>query len=208
MADLNSGRYGQANPMWSWLGQPANVANPSVPAFSNLMSPMIGLSDQAAALATGVATAVAVPVDPGTVITKITVMVGATAESGGTHAWGALYSGIATPALLAQSTDNTGATAIGASAAFSFTLATPQLITPAIAPNGFVYASIMVAQSAGAVPSLTAISSFAAAVAYPWFTTSPLKMAAITHGSSLTGTAPATIASPAAQAVTPIVFLQ
>jgi hypothetical protein len=32
-------------------------------------------------------------------------------------------------------------------------------------------------------------------------------MGAVTHGSALTGTAPSTIASPSAQAATPIVFL-
>lgn len=111
-----------------------------------------------------------------------------------------------TPALLAQSVDITS-TAIPASALFTFTLATPQLITPANAPFGYVYASIM--SKATTVPSLATVS-VATAVAYQYTlngATAPLKMGAITHGSALTATAPATIATPTAQAATPIVFL-
>lgn len=205
MADLVRGRYPMTNELWSYLGQPVNANQSDLAVRSNLGMLPGALSD-GAALATGVATAVPVPVEYGDVITKISVLAGATAESGGTHLWAALYSGLATPALLAQSADNTGATAVAASARFDFTLATPQLITPANAPNGFVYASVMCAQSAGAVPTLVSIS-VATAVAYAWFANSPVKMGAVTHGSALLGTAPATIATPAAQAVTPLVFL-
>ena len=59
---------------------------------------------------------------------------------------------------------------------------------------------------ATSTPTL-ASATVATAVAYQWYTNAPLKMGALTHGSSLTTTAPATIASPTAQAVTPIVVL-
>lgn len=205
MADLVRGRYNLTNPVWNWLGQPVNATQSDVAVRSNLaFGPGLALTD-GAALATGVMTSVAIPVEYGDVISKVSVLVGATAEATGTHAWAALYSGLATPALLAQATDLTGATAVGpASGRFDFTLASSQLITPANAPQGFVYASIMVA--ATTVPTLASYTH-AAAVAYQWFTNGPLKMGALTSGSSLTTTAPATIASPSAQAVTPVMFL-
>ncbi len=206
MADLVSGRYHQVNPLWSYLGQPVNATQSDVPQFSNLdIAPGLVLTD-GAAFATGVATAVAIPVDIGAVITKIGILVGATAEATGTHAAAALYSGIAAPAIMGtQATDLTGATAIGpASALFTFTLPTPQQITPANAPNGFIYASITC--TATTQPTCASFT-LATAVAYQWFTNSPLKMGALTHGSALAGVMPATIASPSAQAVTPVMFL-
>jgi hypothetical protein len=139
-----------------------------------------GVSDGALA-ATGVACAVPVPVEVGDIISKVSLLVGATAEATGTHAFAALYSGIATPALLGQSVDNTSANA----------------------PNGFVYASIMVA--GGTIPTAASVA-VPTAVGYQWFSSGPLFLSA-THGSGLTATAPATIASPAAKAVAPLVFL-
>jgi hypothetical protein len=203
MADLVDGRYPQTDPVWSMLGQPVNATQSDVPAFSNLRAFGLGNPTDGALAATGVAAAVPIPVDAGAIISKISILAGATAEATGTHLWAALYSGVAVPALLAQSADNTGAAAVSASARFDFTLQTPQLITPALAPNGFVYASIMVA--AGTVPTAASLS-IPTAVGYQWFTTGPLGFA-LTHGSSLAATAPATIASPSAKAVAPIVFL-
>jgi hypothetical protein len=161
-----------------------------------------GVSDGALA-ATGVACAVPVPVEVGDIISKVSLLVGATAEATGTHAFAALYSGIATPALLGQSVDNTGAAALAASAKFDFTLGSQVAITSANAPNGFVYASIMVA--GGTIPTAASVA-VPTAVGYQWFSSGPLFLSA-THGSGLTATAPATIASPAAKAVAPLVFL-
>jgi len=203
MSDLVRGKYPVTDPKWSLMGQPSNASQAGVAARTNYTHGL-ALTD-GAALSSGVATAVAIPVEIGDVITAIDVIVGATAEATGTHAYAALYSGIATPALLAQSTDATGAAAVAASARFSFTLASAVTITSAIAPTGFVYASICV--TATTVPTLASFT-VAAAVAYQWFSTAPAKMGAVTHGSGLVGVAPATIASPAAQAVTPVVFLR
>ena len=204
MADLVRGRYHVTNPIWSILGQPTNANQSDIAVRSNAeITGLVALTD-GAALASGVCTAVAIPVEYGDIISKISVFVGATAEATGTHAFAALYSGLATPALLAQATDVTGAAALAASARYDFTLATPQLITSANAPYGFVYASIAV--TATTVPTL-ASATIATAVAYQWYSTGPLKVGAVTHGSAVGGTAPATIASPSAQAVTPIVVL-
>jgi hypothetical protein len=203
MADLVDGRYPQVDPYWSMLGQPTNVVQADVPAFSNFRVLGLGNPTDGALGTTGVATAVPIPVDYGAVISKVSIIVGATAEGTGTHAWAALYSGIAVPALLGQSTDVTGAAAVAASARYDFTLAAAQQITPANAPYGFVYASIMVA--ATQMPT-AAVMSIPTAIGYQWYSTGPLGFS-LTHGSALTTTAPATIASPAAKAVAPVVFL-
>lgn len=208
MADLARGRYNVTNPVHSYLGQPVNATQSDLTVRSNL--PVLGLAslaDTAAALTTQVCTAVPIPVEYGDVITKITVVVGATAAGTPTNGFAALYSGVATtPALLAQSADITTA-AIAASALFTYTLQSAVTITPANAPFGYIYASIM--SKATTVPSLATVS-VAAAVAYQYTltgATAPLKMGAMTHGSALTNTAPATIVTPTAQAATPIVFL-
>ena len=205
MADLVRGRYHVTNPVWSYLGQPVNATQSDIAYRSNAaVTGLAGLADTAAALTTQVCTSVPVPVEYGDVITKISVVVGATAAGTPTNSFAALYSGIATtPALLAQSTDIT-TTAIAASGVFTWTLASPIMVTPTNAPNGYLYASIMV--KATTVPSLATVS-VATAVGYKFFTNSPLGMGALTHGSSLTATAPTTIASSTAQAATPIVFL-
>jgi hypothetical protein len=204
MADLVDGRYPETNALWSILGQTANVAQSDIPVRSNLEYLNAGsLTDSTAGIATGVMKAVPVAVDQGQVVSAITVLVGATAGATMTHQWAALYQGTgAAPALIGQSTDATSG-AIAASAAFKFTLATPQLITSTNAPYGFIYAAVMVA--ATTVPSL-ATAATPTAVTYAWTTNGPLGLS-LTSGSSLTTTATATLASPTAAATAPIVLL-
>ena len=204
MADLVRGRYNVTNPLWSYLGQPVNATQSDIAVRTNAqIHGLVALTD-GAAFASGVCTAVPIPVEYGDVISKVSVFVGGTAEATGTHAFAALYSGIATPALLAQSADVTGAAAMAASARYDFTLATPVLITPTNAPYGFVYASIGV--TATTQPTAASVT-VATAVAYQWYTNGPAKLGAVTHGSGVGATAPATMVSPAAQAVTPIYVL-
>lgn len=201
--DLVSGGYPISYPFAALTGFTPNTAQGNLRVRSNMELFGIGNVTDGALAATGVAAAVAVPVQVGDVVSKISILAGATAEATGTHTFAALYSGVATPALMAQSTDNTTAAAVAASARFDYTLATAQTITPALAPNGFVYASIVV--TATTVPTAASVS-VPTAVGYQWFATGPLFLAA-THGSGLTTTAPATIATPSAKAVAPIVFL-
>jgi len=201
MSDLVRGSYAVTSPIKK-LTANMNVSQSNIAARSNLeWAGTVAMTDGATALTTQVCTSVAVPVEYGDIISKVTMLVGATAAGSPTNSWAALYSGIATPALMAQSADGTSA-AIAASGAFTFTLATPQVVTPVNAPNGFLYVSIMVKAT---VPTLASVTN-ATAVTYKWFTNSPLFLAA-THGSALTTTAPATIVTPAAQALTPVVFL-
>lgn len=200
---LVRGKYPLTNPLYNLFGQVGNVTQSNIALRTNASVTGLNALTDGAALTTQVATAVAIPVEIGDVISKVTVFVGATAAGTPTNSFAALYSGVAVPALLTQSVDG-GAAAIAASGAFVFTLAAPVLVTAANAPTGFLYASVMV--KATAVPSL-ASTTVAVAVAYPWFTKSPLGLGALAHGSALTTTAPATITGQTAQAVTPIVVL-
>ena len=203
MSDLVRGKYPVTAPFYKVLGNPANATQSNIAARSNVEVVGLNALTDGTALTTQVATAVAVPVEIGDVISKVTVFVGATGAGTPTNSWAAVYSGIATPALLGQSADGASG-AINASGAYTFTLATPITVTAANAPQGFIYVSVMVKAT---TPPTLASATVALAVAYQWFTNAPLKMGALTHGSSLTTTAPATIASPSAQAVTPIVVL-
>src|SRR5690242_12616245 len=94
MADLASGRWPQTNPLWSIIGQPTNTVQSDIPARSNIE--YLGLSSawtDASLGSSGVMQAVPIPVDPGTVISKVSILVGATAASTPTHSFAALYSG-------------------------------------------------------------------------------------------------------------------
>jgi len=199
---LTRGRYPVTNPIDSLLGQTRNVLNPSQPAYSNLYlaGGITALTDGTVSTSR-VATSVAVPVDQGAVISKVSLFVGATASATITNEWAALYSGIAVPALIGQSTSVT--TAMAASGIFTFTLTAPQLITPANAPNGFIYVSL---NEFATTQATAAVFTSATAVLYAWYTGAPLFICA-THGSSLGATAPATIVTPTAQATAPIVVL-
>ena len=203
MSDLVRGRYQVSNPLYSVLGQPSNATQSNLAARSNAVTTGLNALTDGAALTTAVATAVAIPVEVGDVVSKVTVVVGATAAGTPTNSFAALYSGVAVPALLAQSVDGAAA-AIAASGAFVFTLATPVLVTAVNAPYGFLYASVMVKAT---TPPTLASTTVATAVAFKWFTNGPLGLGALAHGAALASTAPATITGQVAQAVTPIVFL-
>jgi hypothetical protein len=203
MADLPSGRYPQNAAVSALLGNLANSTVANVPARSNLEFPLGSLSDGALA-ATGVCAAVPIPIDPGTVVTKASLLIGGTAEATGTHGFIALYSGIATPALIVQTADDTGAASAAASAIYTRSFSAATLITAAMAPNGFIYASVSF--TAGTIPTAASLGT-PTAVGYQWVTNGPLFFAA-THGSAVNGTAPATITSQSAKAVAPVVILQ
>jgi hypothetical protein len=201
------GRYPQTNAHWNILGRPVNATQGNLAARTNAtVFGVNAITDAAYGAGTGTSTSVPVPVEWGDVITKVSFLVGATAEATGTHAFAALYSGIATtPALIVQSTDVTGAAALAASARFDFTLTAPTLITQALAPYGYIYATICV--TATTQPTLLCVT-VAAGAGYQWFTNSPLYgPTAMTHGSAQGATAAATITSSTVHAATPLVFL-
>jgi hypothetical protein len=144
MSDLVRGRYPVTNPLAKLVGLAGNATQGNVNVRSNMEWFGLGNITDGALAGTGVACAVAIPVEVGDTFTKVSLLVGAQAEATGTHAFAALYSGVATPALLGQSTDNTGAAALAASAKFDFTLSSAVTVTAATAPGGFIYASIAV----------------------------------------------------------------
>ena len=196
MADLVSGRWPQTNPWWSLLGQPTNVNQSDVPARSNLE--WLGMNTAIATgtgASSGVANCVAVPVDQGVVISKVSIFVTATAAGTPTHSFAALYNGSgAAPALIGQSTDG-GTAAVAANAQFSFT-----------PPYGFVYVAFSL--TATTMPSFVTV---AGPTIGAWGTMVPPTNAPLfysaTAGSSLGGTAATTIASPSNVTNVPVVVL-
>lgn len=146
-----------------------------------------------AALTTQVMTSVALYLEAGDVVTSLTFCSATTAAGTPTNWWFALYSTAATPALLAQTADQ-------ASAAWAAnTVKTVALAAPYTAPTtGVYYAAVMVKATTpptllGAALNVNASSAVVAGQ----------KVLAYTSGSSLTDTAPATIATPTAVATVP-----
>jgi hypothetical protein len=213
MADLVRGHYPVSAVLDSLLGQARNATQSNPPVFTNLS--FFGASaltdNSTTALTTAKANAVAVAVDYGAIISKVSFVVGATAGATSTHTNVALYSGsVAAPAILGtQSTDNTAANGgFPASAINTVTLGTPVLITPANAPNGYIYVSLGV--TATTVPSLLSAAT-PTAVFYQWSalnstTANPLGFALTATGGG--AVAPATLASASVAAAAFITFLQ
>ena len=144
------------------------------------------------ALTTQVMLTVGLPLNFGDVVTNLTFVSGGTGAGTPTNYWFALYSPAG--ALLSQSADATSA-AWAANAAKTLALASPQLIsTP-----GLYYAAIMV--KATTPPTLRGFSVGHATVAGALGLGA--KVLAQTSGSSLTDTAPATIATPTTVANVP-----
>lgn len=158
--------------------------------FHRANLPRIGLDDETV-LTSGVMVSVPLWLNAGDKVSNLTFWSGATAAGTPTNQWAALYSTAATPALLAQSADGTSG-AWAADTAKTFALATAQVI----ATSGLYWAALMVA--ATTVPTLLGCSG-----AKPLLTGEG--NLAQTSGSALTGTAPATIASPAFKRQVPLV---
>lgn len=171
-------------------GSPATAVRESFPRWA--------CTTDLTAPTTQVMTSVAVPLQAGDVITNITFKSGATAAVSPTNWWFALYSSAATPALLAQTADQTS-TAWAANTAKTLALATRQTITE----PGVYYAAFMM--KAGTVTTLVG-RTVALAGASSSVISGQVTLAQ-TSGSSLTDTAPATIATPTASALIPYVVL-
>lgn len=176
-----------------------NLAEPSSPdTFYRRNLPRVGLYDSASdtghvALATGVMTSVPIYLHAGDVITNISARSGATAAGTPTNYWFALYSSAATPALLSQSADQTS-TAWAANTTKTLALAAAQTITA----SGIYWVGIMV--TATTPPTLLG------SIGMPAVVTGERNLSQ-SSGSSLTATAPATIATPTAKHFVPYVVL-
>lgn len=137
--------------------------------------------------ATGVMTSYAMPLQAGDIVTSITFRSGSQAAVAPTNWWFALYSSASTPALMAQTADQTS-TAWAANTTKTVALATAQQITT----SGLYYVAIGMA--GGTIINLSGMI-----LPHLDFSTGLLtteKALAQTSGSGLTTTAPATIATP------------
>jgi hypothetical protein len=175
------------------LGYLDTVLAADTTAFHRKNLPRLPLDDKPAALTTQVMTAVPIFLAAGDTITSISAVSGATAAGTPTNCFFALYSNAATPALLGQSADQLTA-AWAADTVRTLALASPVKI----GKSGIYWVGLMV--KATTVPSL-----LGACGSKPVLTGEPAL--ANTSGSALTGTAPATIASPAAQRDIPLVYV-
>lgn len=146
------------------------------------------------ALATGVMTSVAVPVQPGQLVSAITFKSGATAADTPLNWWFALFDPLG--ARLAQSADQT-TTAWAANTVKTLALATAQRSSA-----GVYYVGIMMKATTPCtlLGANLALAGAAAAIL------SSLVLAQ-TSGSTLTATAPATIATPTTVATVPFCVL-
>lgn len=178
---------------------PNDAALPSSPStFYRANLPRFGLYDSASdagqvALATGVMTAVRIKLAAGDVVTNISFRSGATAAGTPTNWWFALYSSASTPALLAQTADQTS-TAWAANTTKTLALSSAQTITA----GGYYWVAINV--TATTVPTLLGCVGVAPIV------TGEANLS-VTSGSSLTATATATLASPTVKQFIPYVVL-
>jgi hypothetical protein len=185
---LVSGGYAPKNPANLLAGSPSGLLRANIDRLQ--------AGSDLAALTTQVMTSVAIPLQAGDTVTSLTFLSGNTAAGTPTNWWFALYDDSATPALLAQTADQTTG-AWAANTAKTVPLATAQTIPR----TGVYYAAVMV--KATTVPTLAgaAVQNAAGAGAV----VSGMKVLARTSGSALTATAPATIATPTTVATVPLV---
>jgi hypothetical protein len=175
----------------------ANAALPASPStFYRSNMPRVGLYDSVSdsgsvALTTQVMTSVPIYLTAGDVVTNISVTSGTTAAGTPTNYWLALYDTQATPALIAQTADQTST----AWAAFTTkTLALSAAYT--VVKTGIHWVGVHV--KATTVPTLIGT------MAIPPIVTGERNLAQ-TSGSALTATAPATIATPTVARFVPYV---
>ncbi len=176
----------------------AVAAEPTVGTFVRRNLPRVGLYDSAGdtgqvALTTQVMTSVPIYLAAGDVITNISFRSGATAADTPTNWWFALYSNASTPALLAQTADQTTG-AWAANTTKTVALASAQTITA----SGIYWVGIMV--KATTPPTLLGC------VGAPAIATGERNLSQ-SSGSGLTTTAPATITSVTAKQFIPYVLL-
>ncbi|MDQ0943274.1 hypothetical protein [Streptomyces sp. V1I1] len=174
-----------------------NLSDPSgADTFFRRNQPRHGLYDSAGdtgqvALVTEVMTSVPIYLHAGDVITNLSFRSGATAAGTPVNWWFALYSDAATPALLAQTADQTS-TAWAANTTKTLALASAYTVPK----SGIYWAAIMV--KATTVPTLLG------ACAAPAIVTGERNLSQ-SSGSALAATAPATIATPTAKQFVPYV---
>lgn len=155
----------------------------------NMNFPIDQITTDSAIGTTGQMSFVPIPLHGGDTVSKMSVIVGATAGATLTHRWFGIYSAIAVPALLGQSTDNT-ATSMAANTVDTETFTTPILIPS----DGLYFAAICITGTT--IPTL--LGKVNGTVAAQMTALATLLTVASVSGGTATGaasTAPATIAS-------------
>ncbi|RJQ68083.1 hypothetical protein D5S17_32795 [Pseudonocardiaceae bacterium YIM PH 21723] len=182
---LVRGHYATSNPEWTLAGRPVGLNRQNMPRMACV--------NDSAALTSQIMFSTALHLDAGDAVAALSFQSGTVAASSPTNWWFALYDDSATPVLMAQTADQLTA-AWAANTVKTLALATPQ----AIARTGIYYAAVMV--KATTAPSLLGVATLSPASA-GWLAGD--KVLGQNSGSSLTTTAPATIASPSAAAFVP-----
>lgn len=207
--DLPGGAYPLIYSFRKMTGLASNGAQGNLSLRSNVeWLGLADVTDGSASLVTADMTLVPVPVEVGDTFSTVTVLTGNTAGGTLTHQWAQLFTGALTTIkpIGTQSTDGTS-TAIGAKAAFSFTLGSTVQITTGSgseAPYGYIYVGIGV--TATTVPSLVG-GAIATNCQYSWFTDSPPFFSGTISAAGATAPTSVTLASVSATATVPHVYL-
>lgn len=144
MTDLVSGRYGAQDPFWRILGMPTNVLQSDVPVRSNAWVTGFSTLVDITTSATKKGPIVAIPVQEGDVITKVSTPIGAKEGKTSPFWFFALYSGTTTKkeaTLLGQTTVSEAAQK--PSKLLTAELEKTILITSANAPNGYIFGGLI-----------------------------------------------------------------
>lgn len=204
MGDLVAGRYPQFNPLWRALGMPQSVLQSDIPPRTNLEFLGVSTMVDSATAATKKGVIACIPVNYGDWISKVSVLVGATAGKTAMFSFTCLYSGTTEKTeakLLAQS--KVKETEIKASELWTQELEKPVCITAENAPNGYVFAGLVV--EATTIETLCAVN-VPTALQKVWFKGGPEVLACETTQKAK-GEAALTTKTETAVEKVPIVFL-
>jgi hypothetical protein len=126
---------------------PVGTASVLTPPYAQTFDRRLAIS-AASAPTSGTLTMTGIWLPAGKVVTGISFVSGATGETGGTHLWFALYR--QDLVLMAQSTDDTGATSFAASTCLRKALTAAQTCPY----TGLYYLGFLCTHSAGGIPTL------------------------------------------------------
>lgn len=221
MSDLIGGRYPVTYPFAKALGlvgtnlekaAGGNVTQGNLCVRSNLEWFGLGNLVDGALAATEVGFVIPVPVEVGDPINKVSIIIGATKGKKVEAGFAALYPALNAKEkaeeqpLLAQSKSAKLGEEVVAEEPLTFTLEKEVIVTPTIAPFGFLY--VQIALEAETVPTAwTVATPKAVQKGYlKLFTNAPLALSG-TAGSGLKTAAAATLGAITSKAVAPAVFL-
>jgi hypothetical protein len=204
-ADLVGGSYATEDQIWKFFGRPRNATQQNIAARSNIWAFGYGAPLDSATAATKKGVFAAIPVQEGDVISKVSCLIGATEGKTGVKSFVALYSGTtAKKEAVLQAQSKVKEVAIKPKLILTEELESSVLITSANAPNGYVFAGLIVE----ATTINTQIGTKVVAAAQKaWFATGP-EAFAVEAEQKEAGVAAATIKTETAVELVPYIFLQ